>query len=530
MRCTPISALFSTYYKGTSGVKTCAKACVYATLCLITGSADAWSQTLADLFERTSGVAINTSELRNNNDGPERTPRPSPEALRHARSKVEDVYGADFRRANTAEMQKALAVSIMATSREEHESASRYVLIQAARDLAIRIGALDIAKEADRFTAQEFDEDEQSLQIDTLRQLSNKAPPDTLEPIVLALAEHIRGLLATADGIDSADALIKHVVNAARRSRNPNLQAAAAGVVTELRERQKAIAKLRPYYDRLRVNNNDREAAAIIGKHLCLEEGEWGEGLRFLGRATESPLSIAARAELGAQNSAAGKLRAAELWKAAFDSAAVNEKAAVGRHAISLYATALGSLSGLERTRVEKTIEEIQAAIPKSALDQDWQVIFRSADPTIWNTDSSQGHNRFATALNRVPAGIKFLRIKHESGDYIIIPMATERVGATYLGIKGVWCGAPQLVAKATIFGIGMRDANITGKGGAAVFVRKNNWLSGYGFGVDGGRNPAVWATQPHPGAVLEIAVTSRPLTREEQRKLIDLGDPVPSL
>jgi hypothetical protein len=491
---------------------------------------DVFSQGLADLLEGEQTDA-GPQEPADGSPNRSRLPIPSGEVLRNAQATVEQVFGPDSRRARTVAMQRDLAARILATAREEKKAAARYALLEAARQLALKAGSLELAVEADRYVAEGFAINRDSQRLDTLSALCERAPSDSLEPVVLSMVEAIRGLMASTDGLDRAEKLTKETLLAARRSKSRDLQETVTDVLAEIRGKRKTLDKLAPYFLRLEADPNDHEAALKIGKFYCFEDGRWPEGLPLLARAGSNPLAKAARAELIANESNGGGLVAANSWQKAYESALPAEKEAIGKHAIALYTSALSTLSGLEKTKVENAIDDIHAAMPRSALEVDWFVIFRSADPKIWNTATNQGRSRFAVPLDAVPEGIRFLRMVHESGDVVFIPMTRDKLANVVLGTNLVWSGAGQNVSGATVFGIGRRDANIIGKGGVAVFVRKNNWLSGYGFGLAGpGKNPAVWAGKPCPGTSIEIAVTNRLLTREEQRKLLDFGDLVPAL
>jgi hypothetical protein len=491
---------------------------------------DVSSQELADLREGELNDA-GPQEPPDGSPNRSRSPIPSGEMLRKAQATVEQVFGPDSRRARTPDMQRDLANRILDTSREEKDAAACYALLQAARQLALKAGSLELAIEADRVAAEVFAINRDSQRLDTLSALCERAPSNSLEPVVQSMVEAIRELMKTTAGLDQAEKLTKETLHAARRSKNRDLQATVTDVLAEIRAKRQSLEKLAPYFARLETDPNDREAALKIGKFLCFEDGRWAEGLPILARAESSLEAAAARAELIAIESDGGGLVAATHWQKAFESALPGEKEAIGKHAIGLYTSALGTLSGLRKTKVEKAIEDIHAAIPKSALEADWFVIFRSADPRIWNTATNLGRNRLAVPLQTAPEGIRFLRMAHESGDAVFITMSREKLGTVVLGTNLVWSGEGQNVSGATVFGIGRRDSNITGKGGVAVFVRKNNWLTGYGFGLAGpGKNPAVWAGKSTPGASIEIAVTSRLLTREEQQKLLDFGHLVPAL
>jgi hypothetical protein len=52
-----------------------------------------------------------------------------------------------------------------------------------------------------------------------------------------------------------------------------------------------------------------------------------------------------------------------------------------------------------------------------------WMVLFRSDDPTVWNTDSAD-ERRFAVPAARAPLGVRYLRLRRmDTGDMLIVPV-----------------------------------------------------------------------------------------------------------
>jgi eukaryotic-like serine/threonine-protein kinase len=61
---------------------------------------------------------------------------------------------------------------------------------------------------------------------------------------------------------------------------------------------------------------------------------------------------------------------------------------------------------------------------PKTKARRGWMVLFRSADPSVWNTDSPD-KTRFAIPVARAPKDICYLRLKRmDTGETLIIPVA----------------------------------------------------------------------------------------------------------
>ena len=73
-----------------------------------------------------------------------------------------------------------------------------------------------------------------------------------------------------------------------------------------------------------------------------------------------------------------------------------------------------------------------------------WQVLFRSDDPTIWNTDSPDD-KRFAIPIARADKRVRYLRLKRmDTGEILIVPITHSSLlqAPKTMGKQGhVWNG-----------------------------------------------------------------------------------------
>jgi hypothetical protein len=166
------------------------------------------------------------------------------------------------------------------------------------------------------------------------------------------------------------------------------------------------------------------------------------------------------------------------------------------------------------------TVQPIQPALlAGSGISKDWQVIFRSADPSIWDKDVNDGEQRFASSLSSVPSGIQYLRIRKNS-DYVIFPVTTSTLReARDDGWYG-WNGVNESLCAARHLGVYDIHMPVTDQGRVCVIGTQ---YAGWGFGhiawVDD-RQGYCWAGKPIAPTVFEIAVKPGPLTTEETKCL----------
>jgi hypothetical protein len=165
-----------------------------------------------------------------------------------------------------------------------------------------------------------------------------------------------------------------------------------------------------------------------------------------------------------------------------------------------------------------------------------WVVLFRSDDPSVWNTVSPGAS--FAVPLCRAHSKIGHLRLKRlDTGNALIVPVTRDLLGrARPPEDKGhAWNGSARLEWGGCHLGI-VQGPRLHEHRTIAVLNESSGWFTGSGFGhktaVDD-KQYYCWQGQEVPRTAFEIAVTAQPLTEEEKRLLPvykEAVKPVPEL
>jgi len=157
-------------------------------------------------------------------------------------------------------------------------------------------------------------------------------------------------------------------------------------------------------------------------------------------------------------------------------------------------------------------------------VSKDWTVVFRSHDPSIWNRDVNQGEQHFAKPLSSLPAGIRYLRMRHDAA-YVIIETSNGQLERQPEQGQVVWNGTNRPLHGAYHLGIiDMRRDKFFDHG--AICVHATAPRSGWGFGhlhFEAGKQGYCWNGLTIDAKVLEIAVKPGELTPEEQEQLLPL-------
>ena len=171
--------------------------------------------------------------------------------------------------------------------------------------------------------------------------------------------------------------------------------------------------------------------------------------------------------------------------------------------------------------------EEIAAALAKITAElngekkPEWQIIFRSDDATVWNTDRPTGMLSFAVPLSKVGGPVRYLKLtRRDTSQFVIIPinaMSLDR--ATSIGKTYGWQGEKyNYGGKATCVGIYSRTLR---KSSQRVCITYS--YTGWGFGYHRPTKAQgwVWAGKTIDKTSFEIAVFNGDLTPEEAKVLL---------
>ena len=158
-----------------------------------------------------------------------------------------------------------------------------------------------------------------------------------------------------------------------------------------------------------------------------------------------------------------------------------------------------------------------------------WMVVFRSADPSIWNSNVNRGKDDFAISLSVVPDDIRYLRMRAAGQrPEAILPMEKTKLAIRSdngrFGWNGTACrawGGRHLGIYSLGFARRCARGDVSVK--PAVARELNADAKGFGFGhlIFVNTQGYTWNGVVMPTTVFEIAVKSAALTRKERNELL---------
>lgn len=172
----------------------------------------------------------------------------------------------------------------------------------------------------------------------------------------------------------------------------------------------------------------------------------------------------------------------------------------------------------------ETKLNEIAGAKAPSIDSGRWTVLFRSNDPKIWNSSTNEGPNRFAVPISNAPANTKYLRLKRETGQYVIIELNKSQIGKRFENGQIGWVGTNHFQWNGHHLGIYNKKWTDQIRGSIQIWPLQNRGIRGWGFGnrtqIDD-RQGHSWEGVSLSRTVFEISVTTEQLTLDEQKNLL---------
>jgi len=309
--------------------------------------------------------------------GAEKLPVPTDAALEGPLALVKEVYGEEHTNAKTDEELQALAKKLFSDASKTGEPSGRYALLRVARDIATQgcdgLTAFQIIDAMDG----EFQVDSVTMKASVLYSLAQKArlPADRRSIVQQALL--LVDLAVARDDYELSAKLVAMALTEVRKLRDANYVKAVTARSEEVEELGKAYANVKASAERLKESPTDAEANSVVGRYRCLLKGDWESGLPMLALGSDAGLKALAVKELEPPADQNGQLALADAWWEFADTEEGRTQANVLAHAVYWYTRAEPNLSGIEKAKCLKRIEEVRQS---SGGQQTWGLQFAGAE------------------------------------------------------------------------------------------------------------------------------------------------------
>jgi hypothetical protein len=455
-----------------------------------------------------------------------RPPVPPSAKIVEAEKLVKDLFKADYAKKKAADHIELAKRLLTAADETKDDPATQYVMYREARELAAKSGDVVMALEAADRIAGAFAVNPAEAKLVALELADKSSVPGLaiIEAALAAIDDAVR-----VDDYASAARLVKLATGAAGRTKASGIGALMASRAKEIEATRKVFERLASERKILASTPNDPIAASRVGRFLCLNKGDWAAGLLLLAKGEDEKLKEVADKELARPSTTKGKLEIADLWYKLADGLDSVEKPEAKLRAYDWYQQIVKEVTGLDKVRVDNRVAELAKMSDQKAervRGNFWMVIFRSDDPTIWNTATNRGKDQFAIPLDTVPSRIRYLKMMDiKKKNQVIIEMANSRLTEQIEQDGYGWNGTNMPQFGANHLGIYNVEPIVTTRGLIAIFTRAGlGDYRGWGFGhvvIFANRQGFSWTGVPVEKTIFEIAVKFTALTPDETKTLL---------
>jgi hypothetical protein len=290
-----------------------------------------------------------------------RHPAPGVEAQQAMRDKLQSLFKSEFERGAKPDGQQEFLSFAMGMARKlQTDPVAKFVLYRESYDRAIQLDEFITAAEIIDELERSYEVDEYALRQHLLTEAARAAKtPDERLPLVdfaLEMADHA---LATQRP-DDVTRLANLADSLARNLSARGIKSQTASRTSQLRRAAQELDPVIAARAKLQLDPADAAASLIEGKYRCFAQGNWAAGLALLAQSSDSATSDAAKLDLAAAGGdRPAAIAAGDAW---FDLAEGNgDLAPAFARARHWYASAVNSAEGLERIKLERRIEQIDA-------------------------------------------------------------------------------------------------------------------------------------------------------------------------
>jgi hypothetical protein len=309
--------------------------------------------------------------------GGSRAPVPDAEARKEALELFREVYGEEFDRARTSGDKAVLGKKILAQAASmKGDLVSHFVLLEAARDVAVQGGDAETALAAVAATAKAFDVDGLKIKADTMEQLARSIRSSTQGKAFIESAIELIDEAVGADDYQLAGEVGRVARRALLKARDKTLRDKLQARLDEVHEVAKGYSSYEQAVAALEAGPTDPEANLAAGRFLCLVKGDWEKGLPMLALGSDEALRAAAVEELQGSDTPEKQLALADRWWALSETAKGRARTQLQVLAAARYQHVLPELTGLLKAKAEMRLGQLDFPVPTLAQ------LFPGSSPT----------------------------------------------------------------------------------------------------------------------------------------------------
>ncbi len=294
---------------------------------------------------------------------------PDTESQKAASAVVQEVFGDRIKNLSAQGDALSLVEELRKSALDPScDAATMYILLNLAKDVAIKAGDGGLALEVIDKIEERFVVDVHVLRQQTMLELVKTTRSPVQRTNLAAACFDLMEEAIQTDDLASARLYGKHSTSFARGARHSGLIRYAVANEKALDEVESAYAAIKPSIAALNTNVTDAEANRAVGEYSCFIKGAWKEGLPMLALGSDTGLSKVATMELRVTASPDDQLALADAWWDVAEKYDGRANRVILLHAAASYSRAVPDLTGISKSRVEKRLSEIRQATASDFL------------------------------------------------------------------------------------------------------------------------------------------------------------------
>jgi len=289
----------------------------------------------------------------------DKLPIPDTVSKKKASAEIKELFGGEFSKAKTPTKKVKLAKKLLQEGvATKGNPTSRYVLFRIAKDIAAGAGDADTAFKAIDQMDKFYKIDSLRLKSDTLIKAAKNTKTKNATKVIVEKGTLLIEDAVKKDKYDLAKQLGKITLAAARKVRDLD----AAKKIVERNKEIKIIAQeyeeIKFAFATLETKPADSTANTKVGKFYCLAKGNWERGLPMLVLGSDATLKTLAVKELQGPKNADFLMLGEGWWQQAAKAEGLAQKQ-LQAHAAIWFRKAMPRLTGIDKTRVAKRLEQV---------------------------------------------------------------------------------------------------------------------------------------------------------------------------
>ncbi|HVV99578.1 MAG TPA: hypothetical protein VHB77_04525 [Planctomycetaceae bacterium] len=278
----------------------------------------------------------------------------------------------DEYRGQSVDDQTALALVLVDQARKAADDPKlRYGLLLEARKAAIAAGHAELVVKSIDDLAAGFEVDPLALKVAALGEAAKNVRDEEDRLAFVDATFRTIGAAVAQQEYATASQLGGMAQSVATKLRDAETRKRVASKVAELQGLEAHIKDVAKARETIAVSPDDATANGVIGKHLCLYENKWDEGLPQLARGSDEKLAAEARQELAPPKDAAQQIEAGDFWW----NFAQTEVGAPRRNTLSRaahwYTKSASQATGINKIKIDKRLKII--AEETSQTERRWR-------------------------------------------------------------------------------------------------------------------------------------------------------------